>query len=216
MHFDLSSLIEPTPGLQELSTPFTTEEIDEVFRTMPIDKAPGPDGFNGKFLKTCWQVNEEDIYKLCFDFYEGNLNLGSINMEYITLIPKVPSPTGVNDFRPITLLNCVHKILTKLLTNRLQALVLKIVHQNQYGFLKGRNIQDCISWAFEFLYQCETSKKEIILLKLDFAKVFDTIDHSSMIKIIAQMGFDAKWLLWIDLIFNLGKFYVLLNGMLGR
>jgi retron-type reverse transcriptase len=98
----------------------------------------------------------------------------------------------------------------------LQALVLKIVHQNQYGFLKGRNIQDCISWAFEFLYQCETSKKEIILLKLDFAKVFDTIDHSSMIKIIAQMGFDAKWLLWIDLIFNLGKFYVLLNGMLGR
>jgi hypothetical protein len=57
-------------------------------------------------------------------------------MGYVTLIPKVPSPTRVNDFWPITLLNFVLKILTKLLANRLQALVLKIVHKNKYGFLK--------------------------------------------------------------------------------
>jgi hypothetical protein len=161
MLFDLTSLIQTTAGLEELSVPFTTQEIDAVIKNMPTDKAPGPDEFNGKFLESCWHIIKEDIYKLCFEFYEGKLNLESINMGHITLVPKIPSPEGVNDFRPITLLNCVLKILTKLLANRLQKVVLKIVHKNQYGFLKGRTIQDCITWAFEFLYQCQASKGEL-------------------------------------------------------
>jgi retron-type reverse transcriptase len=137
-------------------------------------------------------------------------------MGYITLIPKTANPEGINDYRPITPLNCVLKILTKLLANRLQKIVLKIVHKNQYGFLKGRTIQDCLAWAFEFLYQCEKSNQEILLLKLDFAKAFDTIDHSAMIKIMQHMGFDERWIKWIQAIFGSGKSSVLLNGVPGR
>jgi hypothetical protein len=137
-------------------------------------------------------------------------------MGHITLIPKVSSPKNVNEYRPITLLNCVLKLITKLLANRLQKVVLKIVHKNQYDFVKGRTIQDCLAWALEFLHQCETSRHEIILLKLDFAKAFDTIDHSAMLKIMKQMGFDVKWISWIDSIFSSGKSSVLLNGIPGR
>jgi hypothetical protein len=186
MEFDLASLITPIPGLEELTVPFTRQEIDDVIKYMPVDKAPGPDGFNGLFRKSCWSTIKEDIYELCFSFSEGNLDLESINMGYITLIPKISTPGGINDYRPITLLNCVQKIITMLLANRLQKIVLKIIHKNQYCFLKGRTIQDCIAWAFEFLYQCEKSSQEIILIKLDFAKAFDTIDHTAMIKIMQQ------------------------------
>jgi hypothetical protein len=49
MLFDLESLIQPAPRLEELSSPFTKEEIDEVVKSMPLDKAPCPDGFNGQF-----------------------------------------------------------------------------------------------------------------------------------------------------------------------
>jgi hypothetical protein len=135
MLFDLNSLIHPTRGQEDLSAPFTKAEIDAVVKSMPLDKAPGPDGFNGQFLKSYWHIIKEDIYQLFFDFYEGNLNLESINMGHITLIPKVASPETVNEYRPITLLNCVIKLLTKLLADRLQKVVLQIVHKNRYGFL---------------------------------------------------------------------------------
>ena len=86
---------------------------------MPADKAPGPDGFNGHFLKATWHIIKYDIYKLCEDFHAGSLNNESLNMGYVTLIPKIPNPERVNDYRPITLLNCCLKLITKLLANRL-------------------------------------------------------------------------------------------------
>jgi hypothetical protein len=112
---------------------------------MPADKSPGPDGFNGQFLKTCWHIIKEDIYRLCFDFYDGTLNSESLNYGHITLIPKILACVSVNDYRPITLPNCYLKIITKLLANRLPKIIISIVPNNQYGFLKGWNIQDYLA-----------------------------------------------------------------------
>jgi hypothetical protein len=68
------------------------------------------------------------------------------------------------------------------------------VHANQDGFLKTRNIQDCVGWAYEYLHQCKQSGKEIIILKLDFAKAFDPVEHQAILKVLASQGFDEKWL----------------------
>ena len=216
MKFDLARIIKKVEDLDQLTVPFTHQEIDDVIKYMPADRAPGPDGFTGHFLKSCWHVIKEDFYLLCNQFHEGNLNLESINEGFITLIPKINAPASVNDYRPITLLNCCLKIITKLLANRLQKIILKIVHRNQYGFLKGKSIQDCLAWAFEYIYQCQTSKKPIVLLKLDFAKAFDTIEHEPMLEIMRHMGFNDKWLNWIQTILASGKSSVLLNGVPGR
>jgi hypothetical protein len=68
---------------------------------MPPDKAPGPDGFNGLFLKKCWHIVKNNFYTLCDDFYNGTVNLECINTFFITLVPKISNPEGANDFRPI-------------------------------------------------------------------------------------------------------------------
>jgi hypothetical protein len=60
MQFDLACLITGVPGLEELTTPFLKEEIDLVIKEMPADRAPGPDGFNGMFLKKCWSIIKDD------------------------------------------------------------------------------------------------------------------------------------------------------------
>ena len=95
-------------------------------------------------------------------FHVGAVDLESINTSYITLIPKKEVPMTPNDFRPIPLLNCVLKIITKLLANRLQRVILQMVHINQYGFLKDRVIQDCLGRAYEYIHQCHKSNEEIV------------------------------------------------------
>jgi hypothetical protein len=118
MQFDLTRLIKKVSGLDEISLPFLMEEMELVLKQMPADKAPGPDGFNGLFLKKCWSLVKEDFVALVKDFHDGSLNLQNINSTFITLVPKVQSPESVNDFRPISLTNVCLKFLTKLLANR--------------------------------------------------------------------------------------------------
>jgi hypothetical protein len=158
MMFDLDHLIIPQ-DLSELESPFTTEEIDNVIKHMPNDKSPGPDSFNGLFIKKFWHLIKQQFYDLCNSFYHGNLTLDSINTAYITLIPKINCPQSASDFRPISLVSMALKIITELMSNRLQGRIIPLVSKNQYGFIKTKTIQDCLSWAFEYLHICHKSKK---------------------------------------------------------
>jgi hypothetical protein len=63
VQFDLQVLLNKVDGLDDLTLPFQ-EKKNDVIKAMPADRAPGPDGFNGLFLRTCWHLIKKDFYKL--------------------------------------------------------------------------------------------------------------------------------------------------------
>jgi hypothetical protein len=130
----------PLVQLENMEGCFSREEIDGLVKDLPTDKPPSPDGFNGLFIKKCWAIIKEDFYRLVNSFYENNSDLRCLNGSFITLVPKTSSPSGVNDYRPISLLGSPVKLIAKLLANRLQKVITSLVHVNQYSFIKQQTI----------------------------------------------------------------------------
>ncbi|MCI39552.1 transposon TX1 putative protein, partial [Trifolium medium] len=89
------------------------EEIEDVVKESDGNKIPGPDGFNFAFVKKFWEMLKGEI-RVMFDQFHGNSSLPKSFMSYfVTLIPKVSSPASLSEFRPISLLGCLYKLIAK-------------------------------------------------------------------------------------------------------
>ena len=73
-----------------------------------------------------------------------------------------------------------------------------------------------MAWALEYLHLCHVSKRPVIVLKLDFAKAFDTIEHDAILQVMEAMGFDELMLKWVKEILSSGTSAILLNGVPGK
>jgi hypothetical protein len=104
---------------QALEGPFTLEKISKTVFSCNPSKAPGPDGFYFLFYQTFWEDIKTDFMHLIEAFYNNTLDLEKLNMASICLIPKKDNASDVMNFRPISLINCSLKIITKCLTDRL-------------------------------------------------------------------------------------------------
>ena len=87
------------------------------------------------------------------DFYEGELDIYRLNFAMITLVPKEKDATSMKKFRPISLLNCIFKTFTKVLTNRLAKLMNILTSSNQSAFIKGRFILESVVVTHEVIHK---------------------------------------------------------------
>jgi hypothetical protein len=75
--------------LSDLESPFSEEEVWNTIKQLPSDKAPGPDGYTGRFYKTCWSIIKSDVSAALEEAHRGNFrNLQLLNTALLTLLPK--------------------------------------------------------------------------------------------------------------------------------
>lgn len=195
-----------------LTAPFSREEIDDAVKSCDGQKARGSDGFNFSFIKAAWEVMKEDIYSMVDEFWASCTLQRGCNNAFITLIPKIECPIHFKEFRPISMVGCLYKIVDKLLARRLQKVMGHLISPFQTSFIKGHQILDGALIAGEFIDTCKRMKKIVVFLKLDFHKAFDCILWSYLDWVLKQIGFPDLWRSWIKTCVMSAFASVLVNG----
>lgn len=101
-------------------------------------KAPGPDGFTMAFFQHCCSTVKQDVLSTIGEFQERGEFERSLNVSFIVIIPKKEGATSIGDYRPISLVGSIYKIISKVLSNRLKSVLDKTISSSQNAFVKGR------------------------------------------------------------------------------
>lgn len=97
----------------------------------------------------------------------------AINYTFIYLIPKVDSPLYFNDFRHISLCNCLYKIISKIIAHHLNPILSFQISFQQFSFLQNRQMHESFGMPQEVLQSIKTSYLKVSILKINISKVFD-------------------------------------------
>ncbi|XP_071695652.1 uncharacterized protein [Rutidosis leptorrhynchoides] len=211
----MEDLIYPSISQQhaeEIEAAFGEEEIRYAVFECGSSKAPGPDGFNLRFFKEFWELIKGELIEAVTWFWNRGEFSRGCNASFVTLIPKVSNPSGLNDFRPISLIGSYYKIIAKILSNRLKKCIPKLVGSEQSAFIKGRFILDGALIVNETINFLKNSKQKGLLFKVDFEKAFDCINWNFLMDVMKCMGFGDRWRKWIFACLNSASISVLVNG----
>lgn len=207
---------QPT-DLSELENPFEENEIKKVIMQLPAEKSPGPDGFIGIFYKKCWSIVEHDLKEAlrAVPFTENPM-IGSDQRNKYSAYTKKDGATRVVVFRPISLINSLAKIITKILEDRLAPRLNEIVSGCQNAFIKKRCIHDNFVYVQSVIKALHKAKRPTLFIKLDISKAFDSLNWVFLLESLQALGFGQKWRDWIATILASSSSKVLLNGTPGK
>eukprot|EP00253_Pinus_taeda_P029408 PITA_29408 len=172
---------------EDLTIPVTKEEIEAAMKLMEIT----------------------DVVE---DSRQKGVIYRPFNSRFIALIPKKDDPESFEDFRPISLCNCIYKIISKVIALRIAPILSRNISMEQFGFLDGRQIHEAIGVAQEVTHSIKTKKKKGVVLKIDLSKAYDRISWLYLRMLLTHIGFSYPFVSWIMGCITNVSFAVLVNG----
>ena len=122
------------------------------------------------------------------DFHEKARFVHSLNSTFIVLVPKIGGVEDIKDFRPISLVNNLYKLIVKVLANRLKKVMSKLVNTAQNTFVVGRQILDASLIANEVINSITKKKEKGILYKLEIEKTYNTLNWNFLLSSLQKNG----------------------------
>lgn len=176
---------------QEVVAPITIDDLAKTLSTLK-DSSPGPDGIPYSVWKATWRVSG----KIICEAWSHSVVTGKLppshKVSYLKLIPKADKDTKkLTNWRPITLSNCDHKLITKTYANRICEKVASSISENQTAYLKGRIIHDNIRALLTSVKVANLENNiDSVLVSLDAKKAFDSVEHGYIEKCLSKFGLE--------------------------
>ena len=196
--------ISVPPNIKSLhEKDFTIEELTMAVKCMKRNKSPGICGLTSDFFQMFWSKLKTVLYNAIVEMFKLKEVPKEIKKGIINLIPKAQkNARKLANLRPITLLCTEIKIIEKMLANRLEVALEYIIHSNQKGFMKNRQITSNIRMIFDLMQFAEQKQIDAIVLSLDFMKCFDKIEHNAIIGSLQYFGFAQYVIDWVKILYT--------------
>jgi hypothetical protein len=176
---------------EDLSKPFSGDEVWEALQEMGDIKAPGADGIPAILYKKFWSLVGERVKGEVLAVMNGAYMPNGWNDTVVVLIRKTKPPGKLKDLRPISL--C---LISKVLANRLKLVLPEIISPFQSAFESGRLITDNILLAYELTHYLNHRRKVktgVAAVKLDINKAYDWVEWSFLQMMMLKLGFTEEW-----------------------
>ena len=180
---------------------------------MNLNKSPGIDGLPVEFFLHFWYLIKNEVSQIIKNHINGFLLGENQRKAVITLIPKEGDLSLLKSWRPISLLCCDVKIVSKVLAFRIQPLMVKIISPNQFC-IKDRSINECTSRIRDIMYYCENESLTGAAINLDWEKAFDRVDWDLLLKVMSRMGFPVLIINWLKVLLCNIESVCMVNGTL--
>ncbi|GAU15784.1 hypothetical protein TSUD_236000 [Trifolium subterraneum] len=162
---------------------FSEEEVRNAVWDCESLKSPGPDGVDFEFVKEFWEDIKLDFLRVMTEFHTSGRLVKGVNCSFVVLVPKKYNPVEVPNFRRVSLVGCIYKVISKVLANRLECVIGSVISKPQSIIVDGREITDGVRIANEYL------------------------DY-----VMEKMGFDVRWREWISECLKAASISALVNG----
>jgi hypothetical protein len=182
---------------RDLYSEVSASELKETIGSFQKDKIPGPDGWTIEFYLAFFDLLGADLLRVVEETRLNGLIHPPFNTTFLALIPKKDEPTSFEDFRPISLCNCIYKIIAKIISRRLKPILSEVISKEQFGFLNGRQIHEAIGVAQEGLHSLKSHRSKGVVLKIDLSKAFDRVNWSFIRLLLTHLGFEVPFIRWI-------------------
>jgi hypothetical protein len=129
------------------------------------------------------------------------------------VLPKTTNAASIDQYRPIAMANFKFKIISKIIADRFAPLLPSLISEEQRGFVRDRNIKDCLFIASEATNLLHNkSFGGNLALKIDISKAFDTVEWPFLLNVLSKFGFNEVFCNWILVILQSAFLSISING----
>ena len=202
----------PTPSTQLSSIEISRSDIFEALIHLDTTKAAGCDSIQPHISRTCAIPLLEPIFHL----FSQCLRTSSIPQEWklhkISPIPKKGDPSKVSNYRPISLLCILSKVLESIIYSKIISFVEPLLSKNQFGFLRNRSCLCQLLTSLALVYKAIDNRQKTDILYLDFKKAFDSVPHQELLFKLWRMGITGPLWSWFQSYLSLRRHFVSVDG----